>query len=527
MGPTDIPRPPSRLWQFLRVGLPLLILALTVGGILLIQLWPSEEFLPVFRNISSNGVVFLALMLLLAWLLVFSGLRWWLRLAIPVVAAAAFAAVVRDWSCTGDMLPLFHFRWQPSSSDAVAAYYRSHPEEVVGGSTSLTGERPPDWPGYRGARRDGVAEGPPLARAWGTPPRALWKHPVGGGYASFAVAGEGCVTIEQRGDDEAVVCYDRDTGRERWIHQYPAHFQERLGGPGPRATPTIAGGDVYSLGATGHLCRLKGDTGESRWEVDILKDNDNIQWGMSGSPLVYDDVVVVNPGAQRAGRKAVVAYGREHGDIVWEAGEKHRASYSSPMLTTLAGERQVLIFDANAVAGYDADGKRGEQWRFEWKNPQEINVAQPIVLDGDRVFISEGYGSGSAMLQVSRDQDQWSVKPLWKSMKLQSRFSNPVVYQGYLYGLDQGVLVCLDARDGGRKWRGANYAQGQLLLAGDLLVVLAEDGALALAEATPEAFHELGRFQALKGHTWNYPALADGKAYVRNDQEMACYDLTR
>jgi outer membrane protein assembly factor BamB len=222
----------------------------------------------------------------------------------------------------------------------------------------------------------------------------------------------------------------------------------------------------------------------------------------------------------------VVAYGREHGDKVWEAGD-HRASYCSPMLATLAGKRQVLIFDANGLAGYDADGKRGELWRHEWKNAQEINVAQPIVLDSDRVFISAAYGSGAAMLKVSQDQGNWTVKQLWTSMKLQSRFSNPVTYQGYLYGLDQGVLVCLDSDEGGRKWRGTNYGQGQLLLAGDVLVVLAEDGELALVEATPKAFHELGRFQALDGHTWNYPTLAGGKVYVRNDREMAAYDLAR
>jgi outer membrane protein assembly factor BamB len=533
MGPTDIPRPPSRFQSFLRYGLPLLIIVLAGAAIGLVRLWPSDEFLLVFRNFTSILVVLLALLLLLGWLLAFSGLRWWMRIAVPLVAVAALGAMVApDVSCTGDMLPRVHFRWQPSGSDAVVAYYRGHPDRVTEGPADLAEEHATDFPGYRGAQRDGVVFGPALLRSWSQPPQALWRHPVGGGYAGFAVAGSGVVTIEQRGGDEAVVCYDRATGKQRWVYQYPDEFQERMGGNGPRATPTIAGGDVFALGAKGRLCCLVGSTGVLKWEVTILDDKDghNIPWGMSGSPLVYDDVVVVNPGAQgdaaKAQKRAVVAYDRETGRPVWSAGE-HRASYSSPMLATLAGKRQVLIYDANGVAGYDADGKDGELWRHEWKNSQQINVAQPIVLPGDRVFISAAYGTASAMLQVSRDRDQWAIKELWQNMKMQSRFTNPVAYQEHLYGLDEGVLACLDAKDGSRNWKGERYGHGQLLLAGDVLVVLAEDGELALVEATPEAFHELGRFQALEGHTWNYPALADGKAYVRNDREMACYDLAR
>src|SRR5262249_14154758 len=146
------------------------------------------------------------------------------------------------------------------------------------------------------------------------------------------------VTIEQRRDDEAVVCYGAATGHERWVHQYPAHFSEPLGGDGPRATPTIADGDVYSLGATGWLKRLDGATGKVKWETNILADNDNIQWGMSGSPLVYDRFVVVNPGAQResARGRAIVAYDREAGNPLWSGGAR-RAGYSSPQLATLCG----------------------------------------------------------------------------------------------------------------------------------------------------------------------------------------------
>jgi outer membrane protein assembly factor BamB len=532
MGPTDVRRRPSRLRSFLRYGLPLLIVALAGAWIALVRLWPSDEFLLVYRNASTVMIGMLGVFLLLIWLLAFSGLRWWLRLAIPVIVAASVWAMVGDLSCTGDMLPLVRPRWQPSALAAIEAYHRSHPDATGAGPADLSRMWSTGFPGYRGVTRDGIATGPALLRSWSQPPRALWRHPCGGGYAAFAVAGDSAVTIEQRGPQEAVVCYDRDTGKERWAFAYAADFRELMGGEGPRATPTIARGDVFALGAHGHLTCLDGSNGNKKWQVNILDENDNIHWAMSGSPLVYDDVVIVNPGAQRAGKNALVAYDRKTGDEVWGAGAQ-RAGYSSPMLATLGDKRQILLFDADGLAGYDADGKDGELWRYPWRSVQGdkptqegINVAQPIVLDGDRVFLSAAYGMGSAMLHVTRNGDEWAVEKLWRNMRMQSRFSNPVAYQEHIYGLDEGVLACID-EDGKQKWKGERYGHGQVLLAGDVLVVLAEDGELALVEATPEAFRELGRFQALDGHTWNYPALADGKAYVRNDREMACYDLAR
>jgi outer membrane protein assembly factor BamB len=402
----------------------------------------------------------------------------------------------------------------------------------VAPATDLAGDRPTDYPGYRGRLRDGVVrEGPALARAWTTPPRQVWRHPCGGGYAGIAVAGSSAVTIEQRGDREAVVCYDTDTGLERWVHDDPQRFsdQTRMGGDGPRATPTIADGAVYSLSATGELVCLNAADGKPRWHVNVLDGNKNITWGLSGSPLVYDRFVVVNPGKQEpsATYGAVTAFHRETGEAAWNGGDAH-AGYSSPMLATLAGRRQVLLFDQAGISGYDAD-KGTVLWQFAWETPQqpEIKVAQPLLLPGDRVFLSSSYGNGCAMLKVGPgNEGKLAVTPLWNNMRMRCRFTSPVADDHFLYGLDDpGVLVCLDQETGGVKWRGGRYGHGQLLRAGDLLLIQAEDGELALVEATAEAFRELGRFAALGGHTWNTPALADGKAYVRNDQEIACYDL--
>jgi outer membrane protein assembly factor BamB len=544
--PETVQAPPRRR-SFLRFWLPLILLALAGGTALVIWIWPDPETPLVFRWVFTQMAAALFLLLFTLWFVSFSGLRWWLRLGVVAAGVAALVLLprflIRDIHVSGNMLPVVHFVWERPQDEALATWRREHPTTALSAAIDVTGDRPTDYPGYRGRQRDAVVHGPALARDWKAPPRELWRHPCGGGYAGFAIAGNSAVTVEQRGDKEAVVCYDTDTGLERWVYDYPARFHDTtgMGGTGPRATPTIVDGEVYSLGADGHLVCLDAATGKSRWKegadtagakdkiVNILEGNANVMWGISGSPLVYDRVVVVNPGKQQPSAKygAVAAFDRKTGELVWKSGDTH-AGYSSPMLATLAGKRQVLLFDYAGVAGYDAaDGTK--LWDFPWKTPhnEEIKVAQPLVLPGDRVFICSSYGNACAMLQVAAEESgKLAARQLWENPKtMRCRFSSPVADEHYLYGLDEGVLICLDAGTGARKWRGNRYDYGQLLRADDLLLIQAEDGDLALVEATGEAFHELGRFPALGGHTWNCPALADGMAYVRNDRVMACFDL--
>jgi outer membrane protein assembly factor BamB len=224
----------------------------------------------------------------------------------------------------------------------------------------------------------------------------------------------------------------------------------------------------------------------------------------------------------------VIAYDRETGKEVWTAGNA-KAAYGSPMLATLAGRRQVLIFDAEGLAGFDA-AKGDELWRYEWKTMSDINVAQPVILPDDRVFITSGYWHGCDLIKVLRTGSDFQKIPAWPnppSKAMRSKFSNPVYYDGFLYGLDESErLVCVDAATGQRQWRDGHYGHGQLLLVGDKLVALTETGQLALVEATPKAFHELGKFQALQGEkTWNCPAMVGKRVFVRNHLEMACYEL--
>jgi outer membrane protein assembly factor BamB len=521
---------PSTRRTFLRFWFPRMVGILGLVSAAIIWAWPSSGMSRNQRMLATLDAIGIVLLLLAIWLLAFSGYPWRKRLTVAAVSllmvvAAAWASI-RDVRFTGDMEPILILRWERNPERVLEAHRRQQAALAAPVAIELSPAKATDFPEYRGRQRDGVVHGPALARDWKThPPRLLWRQPIGGGYAAFAVAGHVAVTIEQRRDSEAVVCYDTATGGEFWVHAYPAHFSESLGGDGPRATPTIANGEVYSLGAAGRLVCLDLKSGQLKWEVNILQDNDNLPWGMSGSPLVYDQLVVVNPGVQRpsASGRAVVAYDRATGQTVWSTGDR-KAGYSSPMLATLAGRRQVILFDGSGLSGYDPQSGQ-ELWRFPWPTFQDINVAQPLVLGDDRVFISTGYGTGCAMIRVTESAGKWSASALWQNKNMRCKFTSPVAYKGFLYGLDEGILACVDQATGERKWRDGRYGHGQLLLADDLLMVLSETGKLALVEATPAGHHELASIAAVEGKTWNTPALADGKAFLRNSEEMACYDL--
>jgi outer membrane protein assembly factor BamB len=525
--PTEPVGKPSAL----RTWFPLLALALAAVAVTLVWIVPGEDTARLYQVLGTyiaGGVTFLALLL---WLLFWAPYPRSTRYGVLAVCVALMGLLVvlfdlDDRGFYGNLVPRFQFRFGASRDDALDQHRKQIAGEQIQGARDLSGTLADDFPEYRGRRRDGVVEGPALARDWtAQPPRQLWRQPVGAGHSSFAIAGPLAVTLEQRRDQEAIVAYEVASGRQVWIHTYPARFKELLGGIGPRSTPTVAGGEVYSLGATGKLVCLEASSGKHRWTVDVLEDNENIKWGMSGSPLVFEDVVVVNPGTQTEKAPGVLAaYDRKTGTRRWAAGRAH-AGYSSPQRATLSGKPQVLLFDGEGIAGYDpsADGK--PLWRHPWATQENINASQPLVAGDDRVFLTSGYTVGCALLEVKESGGVWSVSEVWKNRKLRARFSSPVLHAGHVYGLDEGVLTCLDVQTGERKWRGERYGHGQMLLSGGLLVILGEEGELALVEATPAGYRELGRTVALEGRTWNVPALSGGLLLVRNGTEMACYDL--
>ncbi len=411
---------------------------------------------------------------------------------------------------------------------AAAVVAPSAPEvSVPGDSGRAAGPKTAStyWSDFRGPARDGHYQQQPIRTDWPAGGlRPMWKQPVGGGYASFAIAGGRAFTIEQRGIQEVAAAYDVATGRELWTNTWNALFQEPMGGDGPRATPTWHDGRLYVLGAAGEFRALDATNGTLLWRTNILEDTgaQNIQWGMSAAPLVVDGHVIVLPGG--SGGQSIVAYDKQSGKRAWGTLDD-RASYSSPMLVTLDGVRQIVAFTATRLVGLSPSN--GELlWEFPWATQYDINASQPLVVGATRLFVSTGYGSGAALIELSRSGNgRVSVREVWRTNRMKNQFTSSLLHEGFIYGLDESILACLDASTGELKWKGGRYGYGQVMLASGHLIVVSEQGDLALVRATPERHVEIARFPAIEGKTWNHPAISDGILLIRNVNEMAAYDL--
>ena len=381
------------------------------------------------------------------------------------------------------------------------------------------------WTSFRGPNRDGRYDEMEVLTAWPAQgPPLLWKEPVGLGFASFVVADKRAYTIEQRRGKETVAAYDVDTGRELWTQSWNAEYDDSTG-DGPRSTPTWDDGRIYALGATGEFRCLDAKTGAVIWGKNILSDNQakNLQWAMAASPLIVDDKVIILPGG--SANNSVVAYNKMTGAPVWKS-QSDRAAYVSPMLVTLAGRRQIIVVSAARAFGLEP-GNGSLLWSYGWDTDMGINVAQPIMVDANSFFISSGYGKGGALVEVTGSGNAFSARTIWGNINMKNKFNSSVLHQGYVYGLDEGILSCVDVRTGERKWKGGRYGYGQVLLAGNQLIVSTDTGELVLVRAIPDQFSEVSRFQAIEGKTWNYPAIAGGRLLVRNGNEMAAYNIAK
>ena len=380
------------------------------------------------------------------------------------------------------------------------------------------------WTNFRGPKRDGKYEETSISTNWpanGLP--VLWKQPVGIGHASFVIADGKAYTIEQRRSQEVVAAYDMNNGRELWTQKWNAEYTDSTG-DGPRATPTWDAGRLYALGATGELRCLDANSGSVIWGKNILTDNQakNLPWAMAASPLIVDDKVIVLPGGTSG--KSVVAYNKNTGAPVWKVLNDTQA-YVSPMLVELAGRRQVVVVSASRVVGL-APENGALLWEYSWDTDNGINVSQPIMVDRNRFFISSGYGKGAALVEVKGSGNSFTASTVWENTNMKNKFNSSVLYNGYIYGLDEGILVCLDVNTGERKWKDGRYGYGQIILAGSHLIVTSDKGDVALVNATPTQYTEVARFTAVQGQTWNYPAIDGGKLLVRNSNEMAAYDIS-
>ena len=381
-----------------------------------------------------------------------------------------------------------------------------------------------DWPGFRGPARDGSIPGVRIATDWAqAPPVELWRRPIGPGWSSFAVRGHLVYSQEQRGDDEVVSCYNLTTGEPVWRHGDAVRFWESNGGAGPRATPTLSNGRVYTFGATGILNALDAGNGAVVWSRNAAADTgvEIPGWGFASSPLVVDDVVIV----AASGRLA--AYDVATGHPRW-FGPAGGGGYSSPHLVTIDGVAQILLLrGARSTSVTPADGTL--LWEHRWQ--AGVSIVQPaLAADGD-VLIAAGDamgGIGIRRIAVARGPAGWTVEERWTSRGLKPYFNDFVVHNGHAFGFDGSILACIDLVDGERKWKGGRYGHGQVILLPDqdLLLVLSEDGELALVRAIPDQFTEVARFPAIQGKTWNHPVLVGDVLLVRNGEEMAAFRVS-
>jgi outer membrane protein assembly factor BamB len=388
------------------------------------------------------------------------------------------------------------------------------------------------WPGFRGPARDSTIRGVRIETDWvRTPPVELWRRPIGPGWSSFAVAGDHLFTQEQRGEDEIVSAYHLKTGEPVWRHRDAARFWESNAGAGPRATPTLSHGRVYTLGGTGILNALDARDGSVFWSRNAASDTGTTvpDWGIASSPVVAGDVVIV------ATAGSLVAYDLATGKPRW-FGPKGGWGYSSPHLSTIDGVAQIVLVNGPGAIGVaPSDGT--VLWTHEWGGD---SIVQPAVLEGGDLLIGSGSGlaANTGMLRVTVVHDPvdqaegrpggWSVKERWTSTGLKPYFNDFVVHQGHAFGFDGSILACLDLVDGKRTWKGGRYGHGQLILLPDqnVLLVLSEDGEVALVSATSDKFIELARVPAIEGKTWNHPVLVGDVLLVRNGEEMAAFRLS-
>ncbi len=492
------------------------------------------------------------------------------------VIAMSITLLLRAHGIKGDFTFELVSRWSSdagldSDNASVAAPTKA---QTVGASIDSAVANA-EWPSFRGADRMGHTKAPKLATDWNTnPPKLLWKKPIGAGWSSFVVAGPYAFTQEQRGPNEVVVCYEVATGNEVWIQQRAARFEEEMGGPGPRATPTLADGAVFTVSASGVLQRLKASTGEVVWQQDFKKlaDREPPMWGYASSPLVTHSlknlIIATSPEtvvtlkasgelkvqgpnkvdiiqeeakapapaggvasqanviifAGGAGDKGVMAFDAATGKPRWSVACGPE-SYSSPQLSKVLGEEMVLMLTNDGLLLIDpASGK--VRLNYEWKF-QGYRALQPTFIGDDVVLLPTPMSEGTRAIRLTKKGEQLAAEELWTSKNMKTDFTELLTHKGYLYGIDGSMFSCVDLKTGNRVWKDGRYGKGEavLLESSDQILITAEDGRVVLLQADPTGHKELAFIKALSGKTWNHPVVVGNKLLVRNGSEAACYAL--
>lgn len=439
-----------------------------------------------------------------------------ITMILTIILASGYWILLRSNGMDGEIHHDLVWRWSETAEEKLIA--NSQDKTITKLSGLKTVDEKADWPGFRGIKRDGIIHGVTIKTDWlNTPPKELWRRAVGPACSSFAVQGDLLITQEQRGEFEMVSCYNLYTGEPVWDHRDSTRFWDSHAGAGPRSTPTIDNGRIYTLGATGRLNVMNLSDGSLVWSRDAAHDTKVTipGWGYTASPLVVDTTVYVAIAGE------LLAYNTNNGNLRW-SGTDGGDSYSSPQLMTLDGQRQIVFMNKSNLISYSLfDGK------INWSIPCESEpIIQPVQFNNTDILVTAGGLKELKRLTVTYKNGEWIVEQRWKTSMLKPYFNDNVVNENYLYGFDGSYLTCIDCTDGRRKWKGGRYTGEMLLLDDqDLLLILTEKGEIALVKAISEQFIELARIPALKGKTWNHPVLVGNTLIVRNSGEMVAYRL--
>lgn len=415
----------------------------------------------------------------------------------------------------------------PKSVKKKSGSSKSKSKNAASAESTASGSGP--WPQFLGPNRDNISRETGLLKSWpAVGPRLLWTAGgLGAGYSSVSVAGGLVFTMGNRGADESILAVKLAGGEAAWEARSGSPYREGRG-DGPRGVPTIDGDLAYALGANGDLTCVEAKSGQVRWRKNILAEfgGQNIKWGICESVLIDGDRLICTPGGQQA---TMVALNKTSGSVLWRATVPGgvRPGYASAIAIDVGGVRQYVQFTANGTIGV-----RAQDGQVLWTNSSSsngtANCSAPVFFD-DMVFTASGYGTGGAMLRLSSRGNQTTAAQGYFTKDMKNHHGGMVVLDGYLYGSnDPGLLTCIELKSGTVRWQERSVGKGSLTCADGNLIVRSENGPVVLVEASPAAYRELGRLEPRERsgrNTWSYPVVADGKLFLRDQENLFCYDL--
>lgn len=469
-----------------------------------------------------------------SWLVMSMFLPWPTRrigLLVAILLTCGYFTLFRFEGVTGEFASKMSYRWEKTAEQKYVALRTSPVKTGEVQKAEVPAEHPPltvtddDWIAFRGKDGNSVYSGPPISEDWSSdPPKQIWKRPIGPGWGSVTIVGNLFFTQEQRGEQEIVGAFAVETGDPIWEFAENTRFEESIAGAGPRSTPLFHDGKLYTVGAKGSLNCLNAATGEKIWNTSIVdgKDVKLPDWGYSCSPIIVGNAVITMPGKPNGA--AVTAFDANTGKPLWTAADGEH-SYTSAQTATICGVPQVLAFTSAGLMGIAPETGK-VLWTHKWPASGYARCVQPYVEE-DTVVISTYFGMGARKVKLTRNGERWEDELLWESKSIKPYYNDMVVSGGHAYGFDNNIFCCVDLATGGRKWKGGRYGCGQVLLLEkqQKLLVLSEQGDVTLLEVNPDKNVELAKFHAISGKTWNHPVLARGKLFVRNGEEMACFEV--